>query len=438
MYNPEEGLYRDPRGNETKVFDMSAYDKYRLTDSHGFPETGQSFRGPGGGGEASGDPAVGAPPGYRRDPISGYYYPDWAFAQAEGLGQQQGGNVGAQEPALLDPEQYGPTVMDLMMQDALNKHWGLSGRYDELLGAAPDLSGGQRNALSQAETAGDWYFDQGQDSYGLAKDYFAQAGAAGDQWYGAGWDSYGKADGLIDQQVAALNYAKEGNQWYDDYTRNQLTQAADMTGSGVIPKAMEDAMMGSMNRMLESSMGQMMNDMAGRGVINSSVNTTGMANLGKQAANAYQDNYLQTFDTLLKGIQGNAAQGISGGDTFGRTNLGIAAGYGDASGNARQLGDSYVGAGSQRTTDLLNVGNAYNNNANSLMQAGSGRINDWLNIGQGYDQALNTNIRERESVMNQMPQNWQNALGPAGIVPGLLEQLLSDWANTGGRTTVVS
>jgi hypothetical protein len=192
-----------------------------------------------------------------------------------------------------------------------------------------------------------------------------------------------------------------------------------------------------MERALQDSMGQMITDMGGRGVINSSVANTGMANLGQQAANAYQDNYMNNFNSLLQGIQGNAAAATDAGGTFGQTNLGIAAGYGDAAGNSRLLGDSYVNAGSSRVNDLLNVGNSFNNNADSLMGAGSQRINDWLNINKGYNDTLNQNLLERQ-YLNQAPaQYWQNALGPFSIIPNLLGQQQQDFANTGRQTTVV-
>jgi hypothetical protein len=313
-----------------------------------------------------------------------------------------------------------------------------SERYDQLTAGAGDLSSGAYNALQNSETAGDWYFDQGKANYGNAQGMFDQAATAGDKWYDAGWGAYDKAGGLIDQQVDQLNLTREGNQWYDNYTRDQLGQAANMTSTGEIPAAMQEAIMGSMNRALEGSMGQLINDMAGRGVINSSVNNAAMANLGQQAANAYQDNYMNTWQAVHGGMLGNANAAISGGDVFGRTGLGIAAGYGDAANNSRQLGDSYVGAGSQRVQDLLGVGNSYTDLANSQMTAGSGRINDWLNINKGYNDSLNTNIREREYLNSAVPGYWQNALGPLSMVPGFLEQMQNDFANTGRLTTVVS
>jgi hypothetical protein len=330
-----------------------------------------------------------------------------------------------------------PTLQEILMQDALNKQLAGSERYDNLTAAAGDLSSGARNALTQSETAGDWYFDQAKGNYNSATSTLDQARTAGDPWYQQANDTFGKANGLIDQQVDQLNYSKEGNQWYDNYVREQLGQAAGMTSSGEIPKAFQDALMGSINRGLESSMGQMINDMAGRGVINSSVSTSGMNDLGQQAANAYQDAYMENFMNLLGGIQGNAQQGTAAGDTFGRTNLDIATGYGDAAGNATNLGNSYANTGSMRTNDLVNVAGGYTQNAGSLMGAGSQRINDWLGINKGYNDTLNQNLLERQYLNSAVPQYWQNALGPFSIVPPLLGQQQQDFANTGKNTTVV-
>jgi hypothetical protein len=302
-------------------------------------------------------------------------------------------------------------------------------------------------------------FQNSANAIAKGEGYFDGAIAAGEPWYNDARNSYQKSDGLIDQQVDQLNYSKEGNAWYDQYVREQLGQAANLTSTGEIPAAMEEAIMGSMNRMLEQSIGQQMNSMAGSGTINSSVNSSIMNNLANQAANAYQDNYMDTWNSVHQGVLGNAAGGISGGDTFGRTNLNIAAGYGDAAGNSRLLGDSYANTGNMRVNNMLdtgnsfvNAGNAYTNTGNGyvnqgrgytdlgngLMTAGSGRINDWLNINKGYNDTSAQNLAEREYLNNAVPQYWQNALGPFSMVPGLLEQMQGDFANTGRRTTVVS
>jgi hypothetical protein len=353
----------------------------------------------------------------------------WMANQNNAAGQQQ------QTQQATGPRE--PTLMELLMQDALNKQLAGSERYDNLTADAAGLSSGAKNALTQAETAGDWYFDQAKGNYSSATSTLDQARTAGDPWYAQADAAFGKANGLIDQQVDQLNYSKEGNIWYDNYVRDQLGQAASMTSSGEIPKAFEDALMGTINRGLESSMGQMINDMAGRGVINSSVSTTGMNALGQQAANAYQDAYMENFMNLLGGIQGNAAQGTAAGDTFGRTNLNIAAGYGDAAGNATNLGNSYANTGSMRTNDLVNVAGGYTNNANGLMGAGSQRINDWLGINKGYNDTLNQNLMERQYLNSAVPQYWTNAMGPFSMVPGLLGQQQQDFWNTGKQTTVV-
>ena len=55
-------------------------------------------------------------------------------------------------------------------------------------------------------------------------------------------------------------------------------------------------------------MGSLLNNMSSRGVVNSSITGQGISRLGQQAADAYNRNYLNAFNSVLSG-QAQALQG---------------------------------------------------------------------------------------------------------------------------------
>jgi hypothetical protein len=135
-----------------------------------------------------------------------------------------------------------------LSNDATAKHYTANGLYDSLtnqvpylmnqstsaLGSANSLLGQGVDAVNQSKTAGDWYFDQAKGDYGNAQNYLAQAGTAGDPWYQKAMGAYDSANGLLGQMTDNLSYTREGNQWYDDYTRNALTGAQNLVDTGEI------------------------------------------------------------------------------------------------------------------------------------------------------------------------------------------------------------
>ena len=91
---------------------------------------------------------------------------------------------------------------------------------------------------------------------------------------------------------------------------NLTNEMMDIARTGNIPTALTDNMNASVNQGLQSSMGSMLNSLANRGVLNSSVTTTGTNQLSQAAADAYNKNYLTAYQSVLSGMgQGvNAAQ----------------------------------------------------------------------------------------------------------------------------------
>ena len=91
---------------------------------------------------------------------------------------------------------------------------------------------------------------------------------------------------------------------------NLTNEMMDIARTGNIPTALTDNMNASVNQGLQSSMGSMLNNLANRGVLNSSVTTAGTNQLSQAAADAYNKNYLTAYQSVLSGMgQGvNAAQ----------------------------------------------------------------------------------------------------------------------------------
>ena len=85
-------------------------------------------------------------------------------------------------------------------------------------------------------------------------------------------------------------------------------EMANMARTGNIPSGLANSMNASINQELQGSMGTMLNNLASRGVVNSSIMSQGVNNLSKQAADAYNRNYLTAYQAALSGM-GSALQG---------------------------------------------------------------------------------------------------------------------------------
>lgn len=85
-------------------------------------------------------------------------------------------------------------------------------------------------------------------------------------------------------------------------------EIAQIARTGNIPSAVTNNLNASVNQELKSGMGNMLNNMASRGVVNSSITGQGINNLSQQAADAYNKNYLQAYNATINGL-GTALQG---------------------------------------------------------------------------------------------------------------------------------
>lgn len=120
-------------------------------------------------------------------------------------------------------------------------------------------------------------------------------------------DAQDTADSALKQQQELLGQAGDANK-----------EMLELLRTGNVPSPLIDNMQGSVNRGLQSGMGEMLNSLGNRGVLNSSITGSGISGLSQKAANAMQDGYLNTFNSLINGYKGSSdsilgtAQGLSG------------------------------------------------------------------------------------------------------------------------------
>lgn len=86
------------------------------------------------------------------------------------------------------------------------------------------------------------------------------------------------------------------------------SEIANVARTGNIPSAMADRLNASVNQSLQSGLGSMLNGLASRGVVNSSIASQGINNLSQSAADAYNRNYMSAYQAVLGGL-GQALQG---------------------------------------------------------------------------------------------------------------------------------
>ena len=87
-----------------------------------------------------------------------------------------------------------------------------------------------------------------------------------------------------------------------------VQQILNIAQNGTLPGNLQNAMNASVTQGLQSSMGDMLNNLASRGILNSSVTTAGTNQLSQAAADAFNRNYLTAYQTALGGM----GQGLQG------------------------------------------------------------------------------------------------------------------------------
>ncbi len=90
--------------------------------------------------------------------------------------------------------------------------------------------------------------------------------------------------------------------------RNLVSELANIARTGNIPSGVVDRINTKVNRDLQSSMGTMLNNLGKRGVLNSSITSSGINQLSQNAAEAFNNNYMTAYQTVLSGL-GQSLQG---------------------------------------------------------------------------------------------------------------------------------
>lgn len=113
------------------------------------------------------------------------------------------------------------------------------------------------------------------------------------------WDTAKQtANNAIQQQAKLLDQLPS--------TLNQnssiASEIANVARTGNIPSGVTNRLNASVNQNLQSGMGTMLNNLANRGVVNSSITGQGINNLSKQAADAYNRNYLNAYQSTIGGL----------------------------------------------------------------------------------------------------------------------------------------
>lgn len=121
-------------------------------------------------------------------------------------------------------------------------------------------------------------------------------------------DDWGKAKGIAD--TALSQQSNLLSQLPNAYNQNNALagEIANVARTGNIPSTLTNNLNSSVNQELQSGLGSMLNNLSSRGVVNSSITSQGVNNLGRQAADAYSRNYMTAYQAVLGGL-GSALQG---------------------------------------------------------------------------------------------------------------------------------
>ena len=119
---------------------------------------------------------------------------------------------------------------------------------------------------------------------------------------------WSKAKGITNNALDTQNSLLSQIPTYLNNSNNILSNIQNIANSGELPSGITDKLNSGVAKELHDSMGALLNNMSSRGVVNSSITGQGISRLGQQAADAYNRNYLNAFNSVLSG-QAQALQG---------------------------------------------------------------------------------------------------------------------------------
>ena len=206
----------------------------------------------------------------------------------------------------------------------------------------------------------------------------------------------------------------------------------DFTESGSIPEEMKRNLMSTVNGELKTNTGSALNDLASRGVMNSSVANRSINNLSNAAADAYAKNYLDAYNAVLGGYGQTNNTLASQADTYSKAFSNANQAWNDRLNGYQLAGTQYNNAIGGYNTANQNITQGINNRIGALKDAAStyGTANQNYNlanqnISQGYSNRLN-GLNSALSGYQQAYTNNQNNMSSMAAMPQTLSQ--SAWA----------
>ncbi len=227
---------------------------------------------------------------------------------------------------------------------------------------------------------------------------------------------YGKSD--FDEYVRKMGETADrsteyATKYYDDadWYINQNKALAESGGSPALDNLMSKVYE-SLNAGYKSKAGELLNDAARRGVINSSTNTRAMNGLSDSVSRAGAEQYMTGFNTLL----GNSLQGAQVADN---------------------LAQNVVKTADQSNAVYQNIVNSMlgiNDNSLRTMQGLAGVLQ---NAATGYNQNYNSGLQGLETYAKLPTQYYQNALAPVSPLYNYWKDLTDSYYGHEDYDTVV-
>lgn len=136
--------------------------------------------------------------------------------------------------------------------------------------------------------------------------------------------SWNKAQNITNNALNTQNSLLSQLPSYLNQSNSILGNIQNIADTGELPSGVTDKLNAGVQKDLQSSMGTMLNNLSNRGIVNSSITSQGISRLGQQAADAYNRNYLNAFNSVLSG-QAQALQGSQNNTASLLSGLGTAA-----------------------------------------------------------------------------------------------------------------
>lgn len=192
-------------------------------------------------------------------------------------------------------------------------------------------------------------------------------------------------------------------------------EVLNFTRTGNIPDAVTENLNRSVNSELNRNTGSALNDLATRGVMNSSVANRSLGGLANSAADAYAKNYLNAYNSVLSGYGQTNSTLTGAGDTYAKA----ISGYKTANDDLRRgLSDQLAGftAAGNLYGNAINGYNSAISGYNNVINGRNATINGYNTAMSGYGKALDSNtdlMKQAASMPQTLSQAMMSQYAPA-------------------------